>query len=647
MASVDVAEPETTSCHPLTPLTAPELERVVRIIRCDSRFDDDTIFHTVTLKEPPKPDVLAWHGGTPLAREAFCVLMVHSRTFEAIISLDSESIRSLEPKPGVQPAILLEEFVNCEQAVKADSDWQAALRKRGIKDFDRAIVDPWSAGCYGDERWPDRRLARAYTWLRGNEHDVGYGRPVDGVHAIVDLERMEVLSIEDYGEVPLPPLTGHYTPDSVGPVRPDLKPLDIVQPEGPSFRVAGNHVAWQGWSFRIGFTPREGLVLHQIHYRDKGRDRPVLYRAALSEMVVPYGDPGPVHNRKNAFDVGEYGVGRLANSLTLGCDCLGTIQYFDVDQVTAAGEVMRMPRVICLHEEDAGTLWKHTDWRTEHCEVRRSRRLVISFFATVGNYDYGFYWNFYQDGSMDTEIKLTGCLSVGALPPGEQPQYGTLVSDQLYAPIHQHFFNFRLDPMIDGRANTVYEQDTVAEAPDPSVNPHLNAYYPVNRPIRNEREGARDADPLRARAWKIANPSVTNAVGQPVAYKLVPGETVQPFAHPEAPVMQRAAFISKPVWVTAHDEHEQFAAGDYINQHPGGDGLLAYQAKERDLENTDVVVWYTVGHHHIPRPEDWPVMPVLKAGFALRPVGFFDGNPSMDVPPPASDQSCEVGCSSS
>lgn len=226
---------------------------------------------------------------------------------------------------------------------------------------------------------------------------------------------MEVLAVEDHGEVPLPPLTGYYTADSVGPLRTDLKPLEIVQPEGPSYSVSGNRVDWQRWSFRVSFTAREGLVLHQVSYRDQGRERPVLYRAALSEMVVPYGDPGPVHNRKNAFDVGEYGVGRLANSLSLGCDCLGTIRYFDVDQVTAAGKVMTMPRVICLHEEDAGTLWKHTDWRSEHCEVRRSRRLVISFFATVGNYDYGFYWHFYKDGSMDVEIKLTGCLSVGAI----------------------------------------------------------------------------------------------------------------------------------------------------------------------------------------------------------------------------------------
>ncbi|ROO26507.1 tyramine oxidase [Salinisphaera orenii MK-B5] len=639
----DIARTE-GSDHPLTPLSAEELAAVVAVIREDGGFGDAPIFHTVTLYEPHKRDVLGWSPGAALAREAFCILMVDGQTWEAVVSLDTASVTRREHKAGVQPGILLEEFVDCEKAVKADPAWQAALKKRGITDFDRAIVDPWSAGFYGDERWPDRRLARAYTWLRGSDDDVGYGRPVDGVHAVVDLERMAVLEVEDHGEVELPPLTGNYTADSVGPLRDDIKALEIVQPDGPSFHVDGQHVEWLGWSFRVGFTPREGLVLHQLAYNDQGRERPVMYRAALSEMVVPYGDPTPVHNRKNAFDVGEYGVGRLANTLTLGCDCLGTIHYFDVDQVTATGEVVHMNRVICLHEEDHGTLWKHTDWRTEHSEVRRSRRLVISFFATVGNYDYGFYWSLYQDGTVEMDIKLTGCLSVGAFPPDETPQYGTLVAPQLYAPIHQHFFNFRLDMTVDGVDNSVHEIDTVAAPHDAAVNPHLNAYHPVSTLIANERDGARQADPLAGRQWKIVNPSVTNALGQAVGYALVPGETVRPFAYPDAPVSRRAAFIHHPVWITAYDRDELFAAGDYINQNPADTGLTACARRQRNLDDTDIVLWHTVGHHHIPRPEDWPVMPVAHAGFTLRASGFFDSNPTMNVPPSASSHSRHAGC---
>ena len=626
--------------HPLEPLTPAELAQAVALLRADERVSDRAVFHTVTLQEPDKASVLDFEPGEGCVREAFVILMDQGRTLEGVVSLSEGAILRLTEVPGVQPGILIEEFIQCENAVKADPKWRAALEKRGITDFDKAIVDPWSAGNYGDERYPGKRLARGYTWLRTSDDDVGYGRPVEGVVAIVDLEAMEVLEVEDSGVVPLPPFSGNYTAESVGPLREDVRPLEIVQPEGPSFRVDGHRVQWQNWSFRVGFTPREGLVLHQLSYHERGRERPILYRASLSEMVVPYGDPTPTHNKKNAFDVGEYGIGRMANTLELGCDCLGLIHYFDVNLVGSTGEVLRMPRVICLHEEDYGSLWKHTDWRTNHLEVRRSRRLVISFFATVGNYDYGFYWYLYQNGDIQMEVKLTGCLSVGAFPAGEKPKYGSLVAPQLYAPAHQHFFNFRLDMTVDGVGNSVYEVDTAQAPADRAVNPNLNAFYPVSTLIADEHMSGREVDPVGGRTWKIVNPSVKNALGEPVGYKLVPGESVRAFAYPEASVMKRAGFIAKQCWVTAYEPGELYAAGDYINQHPGGDGLPAYTAKGRPLTDTDVVVWYNVGHHHIPRPEDWPVMPVAYAGFTLRPAGFFDQNPAMDVPPPVSTHSC-------
>ena len=161
---------------------------------------------------------------------------------------------------------------------------------------------------------------------------------------------MEVVEVVDDVEVPLPPLTGTYAAEALGPLRQDLKPLEISQPEGPSFTVDGYEVRWQKWRFRVGFTSREGLVLHQLAYEDQGRIRPILYRASLSEMQVPYGDPTRTHSKKNVFDVGEYGIGRMANSLRLGCDCLGTIHYFDAHMVNMAGEVETIENAVCMHE---------------------------------------------------------------------------------------------------------------------------------------------------------------------------------------------------------------------------------------------------------------------------------------------------------
>src|SRR6266699_6140488 len=193
-------------------------------------------------------------------------------------------------------------------------------------------------------------------------------------------------------------------------------------------------------------------------------------------MVVPYADPAPNQWRKNAFDVGEYGVGMLANALELGCDCLGEIHYFDAHMVDSRGNVVPMPNTICMHEEDFGLLWKHIDWRTNKTEVRRSRRLVISFIATVGNYEYVLYWYLYQDGTIQYEVKLTGIISNGAVLPGEEPKWGTLVAPQVYGPIHQHFFNVRLDMLVDGQNNSVYEVNTVSDPIGPE-NPHNNAFH--------------------------------------------------------------------------------------------------------------------------------------------------------------------------
>ncbi|MEO1068605.1 MAG: primary-amine oxidase, partial [Cyanobacteria bacterium J06638_6] len=475
-------------------------------------------------------------------------------------------------------------------------------------------------------------------WVRANPTDNGYARPIEGVIPVVDLNKMEVVRVEDHGLVPLPPKDGNYSQEYIQNFRPDLKPLEILQPEGPSFEVNGHAIRWQKWKMRIGFTPREGLVLYTISYNDDGEERPILYRASLAEMTVPYGDPQPHHYRKNAFDVGEYGVGTLANSLTLGCDCLGEIYYFDAFMTNSRGEVAQIEHAVCLHEEDFGVLWKHVDWRTEETEVRRSRRLVVSFIATVGNYEYGFFWYFYQDGTIQYEVKLTGMVSTAALPPGEVPKYGTLVAPQLYAPVHQHIFNVRMDMCVDGLQNSVYEVDIEPE--DDEHNPYGNAFYAKSTLLSSEQEAQRLIDPIKARYWKIVNPNEINAMGYPTAYKLMPGENTLPMARPSASVTKRATYMTKHLWVTPYAEDEQFPAGDYPNQHPGGEGLPQWTTANRPVENTDLVVWYTFAHSHVPRAEDWPVMPVAYIGFMLKPLNFFDQNPAHDVPPAASKHSC-------
>ena len=632
--SIHVQSSPAKYAHPLDPLSPTEIERAVSILRGERELGERVRFESVELREPPKDSVVSRNGHEPAGREAIIILLDNDSgaTHEAVVSLTEGRLASWTHIPGVQPRIMLDEFFECENAVKESEEFKAALRKRGINDTSMVMVDPWPAGNYGVAEEEGMRLSFARSWLKTSPNDNGYARPIEGVIAVVDLNNMKVVRVEDHGVVPMPPNDCNYAAEFVKEFRTDLKPLEILQPEGPSFSVDGNLVSWQKWSFRVGYTRREGLVLHEISYQDEGRIRPIINRASLAELVVPYGDPEEKNYRKNAFDVGEGGIGSLANSLTLGCDCLGQIYYFDATLNNSRGEPTQIPNAVCLHEEDFGILWKHTDWRTGQVEVRRSRRLVISFIATVGNYEYGFFWHFYQDGNIEFQVKLTGIVNNMALEPGEVPRYGSVIAPQLGGHIHQHFFSVRLDMSVDGPANSVYEVNTRAEPMGPD-NPQGNAFFVEKTLLGTESEAQRTIDPFAGRYWLIANPSVNNYLGQPVSYKLVPGDNILPFADPEASVSKRAGFARKNLWVTPYQPEEMSPTGPYPNQHPGGDGLPRWTQANRSVENTDIVVWYNFGSHHVPRPEDWPVMPVMYTGFKLMPVGFFDRNPALDVPP--------------
>jgi primary-amine oxidase len=638
------AAPSTTSVHPLDPLTAAELEEAVRILARERHLGDNIRIASINLIEPAKSVVEKYRTGSPFERKALAVLMdrVKHSSYEAVVDLVNKSVPSVTPLPSeVQPSIMLDEFSECEQAVRRSPLFKEALKKRGVKDADLVMVEPWSAGMYGTEVPEDKglRRMRALCFVRSEPKDNGYARPIDSMVIVVDLYKMDVVRIEEYPIAPLPPEPGNWAREYIPNMRKDLKPVEIVQPEGVSFTVEGNQVEWQKWKFRVGFTSREGLVLHTISYTDDGVERPILYRASICEMVVPYGDPREQYYRKNAFDIGEYGLGMLANSLALGCDCLGVIHYFDFPLVDSHGTVTPLKNAVCLHEEDFGILWKHTDWRTGQSEVRRSRRLSVSFIATVGNYEYGFYWYFYQDGSIQCEIKLTGIMNTTALAPGEQPQYGMEIAPQLNAPFHQHIFAARLVPTVDGPNNSVVEVNTVS-VPTGPTNPHGNAFVAEETVFATEKEAQRRVNSASARFWRVVNPSKKNRLGRPVGYRLVPGENCPPFVQPDAAVMRRAGFTSNHVWVTPYDPKERYAAGEYPNQHPTGDGLPNWTKANRKVDNTEIALWYVFAHNHVPRPEDWPVMPVAMLGFQFRPDGFFEQSAAMDVPPPPAKDHC-------
>ncbi|MCL7030931.1 hypothetical protein MKW94_020449 [Papaver nudicaule] len=696
VTSTNLTDPSTTnpkgiqimlraqSSHPLDPLSAAEISVAMGTVRAAGatpEVRDSMRFIEVVLLEPDKniialadayffppfqPSLLPKSKGgafipSKLPARRARLVVYNKRSNETsvwIVELtevhaatrggpNRGKVVSSQVIPDVQPPMDAMEYAECEAVVKDFHPFQDAMKKRGIEDMDLVMVDPWlviyfclepnlmcfsnyscftlpnnsfyrCVGYYSDGDAPSRRLAKPLIFCR-TESDCpmenGYARPVEGIYVLVDMQNMVVIEFEDRKLVPLPPadpLRNYTAGETRGGVdRSDVKPLQIIQPEGPSFRVNGQFVEWQKWNFRVGFTLREGLVIYSVAYTDgSGGRRPVAHRLSFVEMVVPYGDPNEPHYRKNAFDAGEDGL----------------------------GGVETIENCVCLHEEDHGILWKHQDWRSGLAEVRRSRRLTVSFFCTVANYEYGFFWHLYQaNGKIEAEVKLTGILSLRAIQPGESRKYGTTIAPGLYAPVHQHFFVSRMDMAVDckpGEAfNQVVEVDVKVEEPGKN-NIHNNAFYAEEALLKSEMQAMRDCNPSSARHWIIKNTRNVNRTGQLTGYKLMPGANCSPFAGPEAKFMRRAAFLKHNLWVTQYAHDEMYPGGEFPNQNPrDSEGLTTWVKQNRSLEEKNIVLWYVFGITHVPRLEDWPVMPVEHIGFTLVPHGFFNCSPAVDVPP--------------
>lgn len=619
--------------HPLDPLSAEEMEAAVDILKGFEAFPDAASFATLVLHEPPKDEVLAF-AGKAFRREAFAIIYdrQENRTFEAVVDLRKKALASWAEMKGSQPLVMGSETERFSQLVRANPQWIAAMKRRGI-DPSQVQVDPWAPGLVtADPNSP--RFLRAVSYLRGRGKNY-YGRPIEGVSGLVNMNSGKV-TITDTGIVPIAAATQELDLASIAkthPIpRPKLKPLVTTQPDGPSYKLVGNEVQWQRWRFRFALHPREGLVLYTVGYEDGGKVRPILYRGSLSEMVVPYGDGDENWAWRSAFDVGEYGVGMLAAPLTPGIDVPEHAELIDTVLASEMGEAAPYEKRVAIFERDGGILWKHADY-SGWTEGRRSRELVLFFITSIGNYDYGIEWVFHQDGTLQADAILTGIMLAKGVKEKSLQEHkaggavGHLVAPHVVAPNHQHFFNFRLDLDVDGERNSVVELNTEADGEDES----LNDITHTETMLKTEREARRSMNLMTARKWAVINPCVKNSLGSPTAYVLVPGENSVPYIAAGASVRKRAGLMNHHFWATQHRREEQNAAGPYPNQSRGGDGLPKWIADNQSLDNEDLVVWYTLGLTHVPRPEEWPIMNATHVGFRLVPAGFFSRNPALDV----------------
>ena len=549
--------------HPFDPLSSLEIEAAVSLVRAEY---GSLFYNAVTLLEPRKAEMLAWlanpdYSPKPHRIADIVAIGKGSKVYDGHVDLDERKIIKWEQTPGVQPLITMEDLQVVEHICRKDPKVIEQCGLIGIPpdEMDKVYADPWTIGW--DERFGNGvRLQQALMYYRPHIDDSQYTYPLDFC-PIFDADKQEIIYI-DVPKVRRPinkaPANNYHAAsiEAMGGYRNDLKPLNITQPEGVSFKVKGRTIEWQNWSVHVGFNYREGIVLNNITYFDKAENkvRPIFYRLSLAEMVVPYGNPEHPHQRKHAFDLGEYGGGYMTNSLSLGCDCKGSIHYMDAEFVNKAGAANTIKNAICVHEEDAGILFKHTDFRDDSVIVTRARKLLISHIFTAANYEYCVYWIFHQDGTVQLEIKLTGILNTYAINPGEDTHgWGTEVYPGVNAHNHQHLFCLRIDPNIDGPNNTIFQVDAAQGPGDvgSAENKYGNAFYAKKKKYTNPVEAMADYDGASSRTWEMCNEGKINPYShKPVSYKLVSREVPAMLPKEGGLVWKRAGFARHAVHVT-------------------------------------------------------------------------------------------------
>jgi primary-amine oxidase len=623
--------------HPLDALTADEYWVVYETMKASGKLDGASRYAGSSLHEPPKEEVLRWKRGDPFRREALAIIKQGRRTFEALVDVKNRKLISWKEIPGVEPMLIPDETEGVDERVKSDPQVQEALRKRGIVDLETVGCDGSSPGYFGTAEEQGRRLQRINCSQGRGSMNWG-AHPIEGLVIVWDSEEQKIIRVIDTGVVPIPPGKAEYDADSITP-REVPGPITVMQPVH-GFQLEGTQVRWQNWDFHFRIDPRDGLIVTNVAYNDHGKLRSILYEGSLAELFVPYQDPAEGWYHWTFLDMGEGNIwGAAASRLEPGADCPDNAVLFDSTIVNSRGVPLRWPRAACMFERETGDFaWRHAAGGVQ-IESRQRRDLVLRMITTFGNYDYALDWTFLQDGTIKVGVGATGSVEIKAVrsrtaaedTDGKDRRYGHFVAENTVAVNHDHYFCFRLDMDVDGTANSFLKEELEPRKVTGDV-PRKSIWVAEPKIAKTEQDAKSVMMMEHPALWRVINPNVKSSLGYDTGYEIAGGHNAISLMTDDDIPQQRAGFIKNHVWVTPYSDAERWPAGDYPTQSHGGDGLPAWTKANRPIENTDIVVWYTLGFHHVPRPEDWPIMPTAWHEFELRPFDFFARNPAVDLP---------------
>ncbi|KAL2469908.1 Copper amine oxidase family protein [Abeliophyllum distichum] len=633
--------------HPLDPLTPFELIQVQTIVKKSFPSSLHNVsFHYVGLDEPDKSLVLSWQSNhhridENLSRQAIIIVRIDLKTHEIIVDLSSNSIVLDKVYNGHGYPILNSEEQNAAgNLALAYTPLVASVEKRGLK-VEEVVCSPFTIGWYGEKR-ANREVRVMCYYLDGTINF--YMRPIEGITVTVDLDQMKIIAYRDRITVPVPKAEGTDYRESMqkSPFDSKLKGITVVQPDGPSFTIDGHTIRWANWEFHLAFDMRAGPIisLASIYDPEKDENRWVMYRGFISELFVPYMDLTEEWYYRVFFDEGEYGFGLCALPLEPLRDCPENAVFMDGYFSGLDGTPGKISNVFCIFERNAGDImWRHTETGIPGeviREVRPEVKLVVRMVSTVGNYDYIVDWEFMQTGTIKVNVGLTGLLEVKGSIYTHKDQiqeevYGTIVAANTIGVHHDHFLVFHLDLDVDGDANSFIKKNLQTKRDKRSKR---RSYWTAISETAKTESDARIQLGSGAAELLVVNPNKKTKLGNCVGYRLIPKSEAVSLLMDDDYAQIRGAFTKYNVWVTPYNKSEKWAGGLYTVQSRGDDTLATWSLRNREVKNKDIVLWYTLGFHHVPYQEDFPIMPTLSSGFELRPSNFFEHNPVLKLKPP-------------
>ncbi|KAM4073860.1 hypothetical protein ACB094_10G050700 [Castanea mollissima] len=637
--------------HPLDPLTIQELNELRSILTSHALFKSSSYtLHSIELEEPEKRLVLKWKKGDPLLpRKATVVARVHGKSHVLTVHLSTREVTVHETSShSGYPTMTIEDMTTATLAPLANADFNRTIIQRGVDLTDLACL-PISSGWYGESE-ENRRLIKVQCYsMKGTANF--YMRPIEGLTVLVDLDTKQVVEISDKGKnIPIPKSANtdyRYSAQELHQVMNLFNPISIEQPKGPSFTIEDEHlVKWANWEFHLKPDARAGVIVSRAKVRDPdtGELRNVMYKGFTSELFVPYMDPTDAWYFKTYMDAGEYGFGLQAMALDPLNDCPRNAYYMDGVFVAADGTPYVRSNMICVYEKYAGDIgWRHSESPITGMGIKEARpkvTLVVRMAASVANYDYIVDWEFQTDGLIRIKVGLSGILMVKGTTydninqiPSQENLYGTLLSENVIGVIHDHYITFYLDMDIDGSDNSFVNVNIKKQQTSPGESPRRSYLKAIRNVAKTEKDAQIKLKLYDPSEFHVINPSKKTRVGNPVGYKVVPGGTAASMLDLDDPPQKRGAFTNNQIWVTPYNQSEQWAGGLFVYQSQGEDTLATWSERDRPIENKDIVLWYTLGFHHIPCQEDFPIMPTVSSSFDLKPVNFFESNPILRIPP--------------